>query len=1062
MSDRTKKNYKNYYEIIEVIGFGGGGYVYKGKEKATKELRAIKVISLEKIEEYLLSQYETEEIKEQLNLCINGFIEEFNNMKICSNNNNNSVKCYEYFNNKDNFVIIMELCDLNLSQLLKQRLLNNKKGFNIEEIYEIISQLNNTFKIMKKNNIIHRDLKLENILIKFNDKEHKKYTIKLSDYGSSKRLKSLSMNCNSYLGTLVYMAPEILKRKEYNSKCDLWSIGIIIYRLIFGKSPYSGENEIALLNNINKYGNKIIKIENKELEDLVKKLLEKEVIKRIDWDKYFNHIFFKSKLENIKLINYVDGENEVKDIFGKCIDGKFKKFGDKLFENNKNNIDLKINGIYSLRKSYSPNIPNYKRFESDIQSKIVNEVSNPILRNTYSISPQFFRENENNRKYLNDKNDMNDEDFDEFNNLSTTMDYLSKTNRENEKNREYLNIENDMDDEDDDKFHDLSSTIDYLNRTTPLNKIQNQQNDLNPFAKQLQFNYNRIPNKARKTIFEKLSPLNKTNLNNSNPFNRPPIINSYQFNRHIINQINNNMNAIRGRKSFPSNNPILKIQMIEGNPIQSNINNQNSSLGISPIKFNEIINQNSGKNHANNLRSIPIINQSENQNNLMTINKNYITQNQAIMTLLNKNQLFQQQPSIYINQMNNQNEYGLNNHPMINQNQMISEKNNLNSNEQINKDEDQIPKENINLEFLTDLDGNLPNIEWSKYKKINQEEGEYDQNQNQNMANENNEYKKKNDLLILYEDFDDSGWIKNYAGVSSPGRNIKGEQIKNQDSFVSLTNINNIIDFNIFGVLDGHGPQGHNVSQFASEFIPAQITNHPEIKVLSDPEAIYEKLKENNCQIITNAYLACDEQLKNAEFDAYNSGSTCILIIHIGSHIICSNVGDSRGLVSFIEQIEGDDKLNYLKEVPLSIDYKPDLFEEQERILSYGGVVEKMKNKFGQEVGPYRVWAKGEEFPGLAMSRSIGDLNGKNFGIIPDPGILEYDLNQSTKFIVVCSHGVWEFLTNENVIDLGKSFYINNDVSGFCHQIVNQSILQWEKNDIIIDDITVVVAFFNI
>jgi serine/threonine-protein kinase ULK/ATG1 len=167
---------------------------------------------------------------------------------------------------------------------------------------------------MRENNIIHRDLKLENILIKYNDKEHKTYTIKLSDYGCSKRIKSLSINCNTYLGTLVYMAPEILKREEYNSKCDLWSIGIIIYRLIYGKSPYSGENEIALIKNIDKYGNKIIKIENKELEDLIKKLLEKELSKRIDWDKYFNHIFFKSKNKNIIIVIYdVDKEGEVKE-----------------------------------------------------------------------------------------------------------------------------------------------------------------------------------------------------------------------------------------------------------------------------------------------------------------------------------------------------------------------------------------------------------------------------------------------------------------------------------------------------------------------------------------------------------------------------------------------------------------------------------------------------------------------------------------------------------------------------------------------------------------------------
>ena len=298
MSERVKQNYEEYYEIIKVIGIGGYGCVYKGKEKKSKEMRAIKVMSLEKIKLDLSSQYEKEEIiEEQLNLYIKGFIQEYKIMEICSKNNDNSIKCYEYFNNKDNFAIVMELCDINLLQFLNKRFDEIRKGFNSEEIYEIMKQLNKTFKIMKENSIVHRDLKLENILIKYNDKENKKYTIKLSDYGCSKRLISLSRNCNTHTGTLVYMPPEILEGKEYNYKCDLWSIGIIIYRLIFRISPYSGINESAIKNNINKLGNKLIVVENKELEDLIKKLLEKEPSKRIDWKDYFEHKFFKPKLK---------------------------------------------------------------------------------------------------------------------------------------------------------------------------------------------------------------------------------------------------------------------------------------------------------------------------------------------------------------------------------------------------------------------------------------------------------------------------------------------------------------------------------------------------------------------------------------------------------------------------------------------------------------------------------------------------------------------------------------------------------------------------------------------
>ena len=216
-------------------------------------------------------------------------------MEIGSKNIENSIKCYEYFNTKDKLVIIMELCDMNLLLVLNKRLDEKEKGFNKEEIYEILKRLNNTFKIMKENNIIHRDLKLENILVKYNDKKHEKYAIKLSDYGCSKRLISFSKNCNTHVGTLVYMPPEILKGEEYNYKCDLWSLGIILYRLIFGKLPFKGDKESALINQIDNLWNRLIKeIENKELDDLIKRILEKEPTKRLNWDDYFNHSFFKS------------------------------------------------------------------------------------------------------------------------------------------------------------------------------------------------------------------------------------------------------------------------------------------------------------------------------------------------------------------------------------------------------------------------------------------------------------------------------------------------------------------------------------------------------------------------------------------------------------------------------------------------------------------------------------------------------------------------------------------------------------------------------------------------
>ena len=115
-----------------------------------------------------------------------------------------------------------------------------------------MNQLNNTFKIMRENCIIHRDLNLGNILIKYND--NKEYIIKLAGYGVSERLNSFTEFCSETIGNLWYMAPEILKGNDYDYKCDLWSIGIIMYKLCYGKFPYLSIFSINCLSIISEYG----------------------------------------------------------------------------------------------------------------------------------------------------------------------------------------------------------------------------------------------------------------------------------------------------------------------------------------------------------------------------------------------------------------------------------------------------------------------------------------------------------------------------------------------------------------------------------------------------------------------------------------------------------------------------------------------------------------------------------------------------------------------------------------------------------------------------------------
>ena len=157
------------------------------------------------------------------------------------------------------------------------------------------------------------------------------------------------------------MAPKILKSENYNYKCDLWSIGVIIYRLNFAKSSFNGQ--IKSINNFD--NNKIIKAANKELDDLLKKLFEKDIEKILNWDEYFNHPFFHPFSNKIYLIYY---KKEYKDTF----DINNNIFGIKFVENNKNNIELIINGIKSeLVSKYE-----LKNGQNIIEIKIKNKINN--------------------------------------------------------------------------------------------------------------------------------------------------------------------------------------------------------------------------------------------------------------------------------------------------------------------------------------------------------------------------------------------------------------------------------------------------------------------------------------------------------------------------------------------------------------------------------------------------------------------------------------------------------------------------------------------------------------
>ena len=280
------KSYEDI-EIIDTIKDNIYTCVYKAKYQ--DQFIAVKKIKKEPLKEDIKENLVVDEITEEdFKEEIIKFHRELAIMEKCSCKN--SVEIYGYFDTEEAFVIAMELCD---NTLLKE-LAKTKNGFNAKEIKEILMQLNNVFKKMNENNIAHRDIKLNNILVKYLNKEKTKFKVLLSDYGVSKQLSSITKRYKTHAGTQIIMAPEILSGEEYNNKCDLWSLGVNIYQLYTKKQPYNGSFDKVILNQINKLGKSVLDvIKDEKLKDLLSKLLVKDPKYRISWEEYFEHDFFK-------------------------------------------------------------------------------------------------------------------------------------------------------------------------------------------------------------------------------------------------------------------------------------------------------------------------------------------------------------------------------------------------------------------------------------------------------------------------------------------------------------------------------------------------------------------------------------------------------------------------------------------------------------------------------------------------------------------------------------------------------------------------------------------------
>ncbi|EAS06769.2 Serine/Threonine kinase domain protein (macronuclear) [Tetrahymena thermophila SB210] len=265
------ENIEFFYEFIKQIGQGQFGSVFLAKRrKQPFDEVAIKIINLNQIKKIPL-QYIKREVQISKSL-----------------DHPNIIKFQETYIDKKNIYIVMEYCTGgNLSQ----------KQFSEQEVLNIMKKLLYAVNYMHKRNIIHRDLKLENILY---ERDSPDSEIKIIDFGLSKQVpKEQKARRHSIVGSETYMAPEVLSSKNYDKSCDVWSLGVIMYRLLSGELPFKQRQQI--LDGLLIFKSPIWSSVSRDAFDLLKKMVNVYPQYRITIDQALKHSWFQQRRSTVQI-----------------------------------------------------------------------------------------------------------------------------------------------------------------------------------------------------------------------------------------------------------------------------------------------------------------------------------------------------------------------------------------------------------------------------------------------------------------------------------------------------------------------------------------------------------------------------------------------------------------------------------------------------------------------------------------------------------------------------------------------------------------------------------------
>ena len=508
------------YKIIEKIGKGSFGIVYKAKRINEPLIYVIKQISLNGLTDFQINQVKTE--AKILSLIKSNYV----------------VKYYDSFFENGDLNIVMEYCD---NGDLCNYLSKQKQPLKEDLIWQIFIKITLGLTAIHKMKILHRDLKTLNIFLK------KDMEIKIGDLGVAKELNQASF-ASTIIGTPYYLSPEMCEDKPYNQKSDVWALGCILYELCTYRHPFNASNHGALILKIlNADPSPILAIYSSKLQKLVNQILEKNCEKRPNcWDILNTPIVVeKAKKFGLyqEILNVFSNKNNI------LIEDAIQNgYDNNLFVNY---LPLDSEDILLKSQLTAPN-----NNDNKVHVKKLNKEERKALkvvqnnrRNCSSVDRNLRRGNNNQNNYINDINVMGRDK--NQNNIQYTN--INNLNFNNNNNIDYRNsnnyIRNTMFNQNITNNYVLLDDNYYLNSNNYNNLYNNNinQNNDNIIYNQVLLNNNVRNNNQLSSIpdinNEPVKCAKVTRIYKDNSSTQNQMINKNSYIRHI-DDINDSLNSL--------------------------------------------------------------------------------------------------------------------------------------------------------------------------------------------------------------------------------------------------------------------------------------------------------------------------------------------------------------------------------------------------------------------------------------------------------------------------------------------------------------------------------------